>query len=638
MRSMLSLNNIDLWRGHRELLTKVTVSIHSGEKVGITGANGIGKSSLFALIRGELQADAGELDIPARAVIAHVAQETPALEQAAIEYVLDGDVPLRQIEANLLAAQAQQDGVVEAKWHAELDAIDGYRARSRAAVLLNGLGFSEAQQSQPVASFSGGWRMRLNLATALMCRSDILLLDEPTNHLDLDAVFWLEDWLKSYPGTLLLISHDRDFLDNVCNKIIHMENQGLKLFSGNYSSFEKQYAEQQIQQQAAFDKQQRERAHMESFVDRFRAKASKAKQAQSRLKALNRMDEISQVQQHNAFQFEFLPCKKLSGVLMKLDEISVGYESNGQKIEILHNVELAIETGERIGILGRNGAGKSTLVKVLAETLEPFSGKCEIKDKLKISYFAQHQLEQLDSQATPLLHFQRLDKKATDQVLRDFLGRFGFKGEKALEAINTFSGGQKARLVLATQVYQQPDLLLLDEPTNHLDLEMRAALCMALQNYQGAVCIVSHDRFLLNAVADRLLLVHDKQVSEYSGDLDDYKNWLLDKKRDVNGVKSIATNNTNKKDMRQQAAQRRKEVAPLKSKINKAEKEMAKLQHELDSVEVLLHADEIYQAENKSSLVELLKKQGQLQLYIQKQEEIWFEASEAVETALSVVE
>ncbi|MDH5573197.1 MAG: ATP-binding cassette domain-containing protein, partial [Gammaproteobacteria bacterium] len=551
---MLNLNNIELWRAHRELLHDVTVSIHSGEKVGITGANGVGKSSLFALIRGELQADAGEMDIPARAVIAHVAQETPALQQAAIEYVLDGDVPLREIEANLLAAQAQQDGVLEAKWHAELDAIDGYRARSRAAVLLNGLGFSEAQQSQPVASFSGGWRMRLNLATALMCRSDILLLDEPTNHLDLDAVFWLEDWLKSYPGTLLLISHDRDFLDNVCNKIIHMENQELRLFSGNYSSFEKQYAGQQIQQQAAFEKQQRERAHMESFVERFRAKASKAKQAQSRLKALNRMDEISQVQQHNAFQFEFLPCKKLSGVLLKLVGVSAGYESQGQQIEVLHNIGLAIETGERIGILGRNGAGKSTLIKVLAGTLLPMSGNCEIKDKLKISYFAQHQLEQLDSQATPLLHFQRLDNKANDQSLRDFLGRFGFQGEKALEAISTFSGGQKARLVLATQVYQQPDLLLLDEPTNHLDLEMRAALCMALQNYDGAVCIVSHDRFLLNAVADRLLLVHDRQATEYSGDLDDYKNWLLDKKRDLNGAKSIPANNTNKKNMRQQAA------------------------------------------------------------------------------------
>ncbi|NOZ37342.1 MAG: ATP-binding cassette domain-containing protein, partial [Gammaproteobacteria bacterium] len=438
---MLNFNEISLWRGPRELLRNLTVSIHSGEKAGITGGNGVGKSSLFSLILGELQADSGEFSLPPQAVIAHVAQETPAQETAAIDYVMDGDAPLRRIEAQLQQAQQQGEGTLEAQLHGELEAIDGYRARSRAAVLLNGLGFSEEKQNLPVSQFSGGWRMRLNLAQALMCRSDILLLDEPTNHLDLDAVLWLEDWLTSYAGTLLLISHDRDFLDKICNRIANIEHQQLTLYRGNYSDFEQARAQHLAQQQAQFDKQQRERAQMERFVERFRAKASKARQAQSRLKALERMADISIAQVDSPFYFRFPAEETHAPVLLDLDEVATGYGEPDQQPPLLTGVRLHIAPGERLGLLGRNGAGKSTLIKLLAGELPLWAGRRHEANSLKIAYFAQHQLEQLDPQASPLLHFQRLDKKAREQELRNFLGGFGFQGERVDEPVAPFSGG-----------------------------------------------------------------------------------------------------------------------------------------------------------------------------------------------------
>ncbi|VAX13128.1 Bis-ABC ATPase YheS, partial [hydrothermal vent metagenome] len=607
---MLNFNEVSLWRGPRELLRNLTVSIHSGEKAGITGGNGVGKSSLFALILGELQADSGEVSLPPQAVIAHVAQETPTQETSAIDYVIDGDAPLRRIEDQLQQAQQQGDGTREAQLHGELEAIDGYRARSRAAVLLNGLGFSEEKQALPVSQFSGGWRMRLNLAQALMCRSDILLLDEPTNHLDLDAVLWLEDWLTSYAGTLLLISHDRDFLDKICNRIAHIEHQQLTLYRGNYSDFEQARAQHLAQQQAQFDKQQRERAQMERFVERFRAKASKARQAQSRLKALERMADISIAQADSPFHFRFPAEQTHASVLLELDEVATGYGEPNQQPALLTGVRLHIAPGERLGLLGRNGAGKSTLIKLLAGELPLWAGRRQEANSLKIAYFAQHQLEQLDAQASPLLHFQRLDKKAREQDLRNFLGGFGFQGERVDEPVAPFSGGEKARLVLAMVVYQKPNLLLLDEPTNHLDLAMRHALVDALQSFDGAVCVVSHDRFMLNMVVDRFCLVEQGKVEEFNGDLDDYRRWLLERGRES---RPAGENSASRKRKRQQAADRRRTQAPLRNELKKLEKQLAGVTEELKTVNEVLQDETIYAPENKSRLLETLKKQGQLQ-------------------------
>ncbi len=632
---MLNFNEVSLWRGPRELIHNLTVSIHSGEKVGITGGNGVGKSSLFALILGELQTDQGDFSLPPQAVIAHVAQEIPAVEKAAIDYAIDGDLPLREIEAQLQQAQQQGDGAREAQLHAELDTIDGYRARSRAAVLLSGLGFNQEKQAQAVSQFSGGWRMRLNLAQALMCRSDILLLDEPTNHLDLDAVLWLEDWLAAYAGTLLLISHDRDFLDKICNRIAHIEHQQLILYRGNYSDFEQARAQHLAQQQAMFEKQQRERAQMERFVERFRAKATKARQAQSRLKALARMADIGAAQVDSPFHFCFPAEQTHASVLLELDRVTVGYGEATESAALLSDIRLHIAPGDRLALLGRNGAGKSTLIKLLAGELPVWEGECRTAKSLKIGYFAQHQLEQLDLQASPLLHFQRLDKKAREQDLRNFLGGFGFQGDRVEEAVAPFSGGEKARLVLAMVVYQQPNLLLLDEPTNHLDLGMRHALVEALQSFEGAVCLVSHDRFLLNMVADRFCLVDEGRVEAFNGDLDDYRRWLLDKNRLQNRTQDGGTaqsqSTTNRKQMRQQAAERRQQQAPLRSELKKQEKKMARLSSELEQLNELLQDEAVYSPENKSHLLETLKKQGAFQQELDVLEEQWLQASEHLE-------
>ncbi len=625
---MLNFNEVSLWRGPRELIHNLTVSIHSGEKAGITGGNGVGKSSLFALILGELQADSGEFSLPPQLVIAHVAQETPAVETAAIDYVIDGDSPLRRIEAQLQQAQEQGNGTLEAQLHGELDAIDGYRARSRAAVLLNGLGFSEEKQAQAVSQFSGGWRMRLNLAQALMCRSDILLLDEPTNHLDLDAVLWLEDWLQAYAGTLLLISHDRDFLDKICNRIANIEHQQLTLYRGNYSDFEQARSQQLAQQQSLYEKQQRERAQMERFVERFRAKATKARQAQSRVKALARMVDIGAAQVDSPFHFRFPGEKTHTSMLLELDRVATGYGDLATSTALLSGLRLHIAPGDRLGLLGRNGAGKSTLIKLLAGEQPVWEGQRNEANSLRIGYFAQHQLEQLDLQASPLLHFQRLDKVAREQELRNFLGGFGFHGDRVDEAVAPFSGGEKARLVLAMVVYQKPNLLLLDEPTNHLDLAMRHALVEALQSFEGAVCVVSHDRFLLNMVADCFYLVDDGRVEEFKGDLDDYRGWLLEKGRET---RTSGENTANRKLMRQQAAERRQAQGPLRSELKKLEKQLALVSEKLDKVNASLQDETIYSAENKSRLVEMLKEQGGLQQEVDILEEKWLQTSEDLE-------
>ncbi len=541
---MLSFQSVTLRRGTRVLLEDVTLTIHTGEHWGIVGRNGTGKSSLLALILGTrdtsgLHPDLGDIQLSSQLKLAHVAQETPAVDRSALDYVIDGDAELRELEAQLAKADESGHGEHHANLFGLLESIDGYTAPTRASRLLSGLGFSEEQNQQPVNQFSGGWRMRLNLAQALMCRSDILLLDEPTNHLDLDAVLWLQNWLQNYPGSVLLISHDRDFLDNCVNHIGLLAEKSLHEYTGNYSAYEKQHATRLEQQQAAHLKQQRTVAHLHSYIDRFRAKATKAKQAQSRLKALAKLEIIAPAHVDSPFEFAFLPPQQIPNPLLKLSDATLGYD----KKPLLSNINLNLLPDDRIGLLGPNGAGKSTLIKTLANKLAPLTGKLQPAQNLRIGYFAQHQLEQLHSDDSPLLHLQRLDRKstghaATEQELRNYLGGFGFVGDQALDPVGPFSGGEKARLVLALLIYQRPNLLLLDEPTNHLDLEMRHALTLALQDFQGAMVIVSHDRHLLRTVCDQFMLVANGKTQSYDGDLDDYALWLTDHRRGSSVSKS----------------------------------------------------------------------------------------------------
>lgn len=629
---MLKFTNLSLRRGPRELLQDVDLTIHYGQKVGITGSNGVGKSSLFALILGSLHADTGDVFLPKNLVIAHVAQETPALDSTAIEYVLDGDVQLRQLEHNIKKAENSNDGEALAHLYSDMEAIDGYSANSRAATLLHGLGFTTAQESAEVKQFSGGWRMRLNLAQALMCRSDILLLDEPTNHLDLDAVIWLETWLKNYKGTLLLISHDRDFLDNVADNIAHIENQDITLYSGNYSAFELRRAEYLATQQSAYEKQQREVQHMQKFVERFKAKATKAKQAQSRVKALERMELIAPAHVDSPFNFYFRQAERMPNPLITLNEVAIGYSET----PLLEKVKLTIHPGDRIGLLGHNGAGKSTLIKLLSGELTALQGEVTTAKELNIGYFAQHQLEQLDFEASPLLHLQRIDAKATESDLRKYLGGFAFNNDMAIEPVAPLSGGEKARLVLALLVYQKPNLLLLDEPTNHLDLEMRHALTIAMQEFEGAMIIVSHDRHLLRTVTDNLLLVANGRVVEFDGSLEDYRDWLSQQnKNNIPEKKSdvIAHDGQSKKQLRQNAAEKRKLLKPLQNKLKKLEKQMEALTVNKELLEAQLADNDIYNESNKENLKKLLEEQGQIDNNLQQVEMDWLEVSEELELA-----
>ncbi len=515
---MIQLRNLTLARGGEPLIEGAGLQIHPGWKVGLTGANGCGKSSFFALMRGELHAEAGDLEMPAAWAIAHVSQETPALPDAALEFTLDGDDELRGVERRLTLAEAAHDGEQIALLHGRLQEIGGYAAKARAAELLHGLGFTDADFARPVADFSGGWRVRLNLARALMARSDLLLLDEPTNHLDLDAVLWLEGWLKSYPGTLIMISHDRDFLDAVVGNILHIEGRCMSLYTGNYSACERARAARLAGQQAMFAKQQREIAHLHAYIDRFRAQATKARQAQSRLKALARMEEIAPAHVDTPFSFRFAEPAGISDPLLQLDQAAAGYGGT----PVLERLALTLRPGGRVGLLGRNGAGKSTLVKLLAGELRPMSGERREGRNLVVGYFAQHQVEQLRPDESPLQHLMRAEPASREQELRDYLGGFDFRGDVVMAPRGRFSGGEKARLVLALLIRTRPNLLLLDEPTNHLDLEMREALTLALQETDAAVVVVSHDRHLLRTTCDELWLVADGQATPFDGDLDDY--------------------------------------------------------------------------------------------------------------------
>ncbi|WP_347988093.1 ATP-binding cassette domain-containing protein [Methylomonas sp. AM2-LC] len=626
---MLNFKNIAIRRGNRLLFSEASFTIHKSQKIGLTGANGTGKSSLFAMLRGQLQSDEGDFSMPPNLEVAHVAQETPALTCSALDYVLDGDRELRQLQARLLQAEQSHDGLKQAELHAALEHIGGYTAQARASRLLNGLGFTTAQETQPVNSFSGGWRMRLNLAQALMCRSDVLLLDEPTNHLDLDAVIWLQEWLCRYPGTLLLISHDRDFLDMITDHIIHIEQNKAEIYTGNYSDFERMRAEKLSQQQSAFEKQQREIIHIQSFINRFKAQATKAKQAQSRIKSLERMEIIAQAHVDSPFNFSFPAPKKLPNPLLKIEDAEIGYANK----VVINSASLSISPGDRIGLLGPNGAGKSSLIKVLAGEMKPLSGKLQTAEALHIGYFAQHQLEQLRLDESPLWHLQKLDNQATEKDLRNFLGGFDFCGDKVTEAVEPFSGGEKARLVLALLVYQNPNLLLLDEPTNHLDLEMRHALSVALQDYQGAIVLVSHDRHLLRSVTDQLLLVADGKIQNFDGDLDDYRTWLAEQKKTGDDASLTDASGVSRKDQRKLDAERRIRLKPFQDAVKKAEAAVEKFHQQQRELEDMLADPGIYLDENKENLKQLLNRKGQIDNALEQAEIDWLTAEENLQQA-----
>ena len=627
---MIRLENLTLQRGPLRLLEDAELTLHPGQKVGLIGANGAGKSSLFALLRGELTPDAGNCLLPADWRIAHMRQEVETLDRLAVDYVLDGDERLRRVQHDLAAAELAHDGSALARLHAELDSADGYSADARARKLLAGLGFSNAQMSLPVGDFSGGWRMRLSLAQALMCPSDLLLLDEPTNHLDLDAIIWLGGWLKSYPGTLLLISHDRDFLDAVVDQVAHLEQQRINLYRGGYSAFERARAERLAQQQQAYDKQQAQRAHMEKFIARFKAQATKARQAQSRIKALERLEELAPAHVDSPFDFSFREADKISSPLLDLSEGRLGY---GERA-VLEKVKLQLTPGARIGLLGPNGAGKSTLIKTLAGELQPLSGRLQRGENLVVGYFAQHQLDSLDDRASPLLHLQRLAPTEREQILRDFLGGFDFRGPRCDEPVVNFSGGEKARLALALIAWDKPNLLLLDEPTNHLDLEMRLALTMALQDFAGAVLVVSHDRHLLKSTTDEFLLVADGRVQEFDGDLEDYARWLIDfrLRQQPGSSAEPAADKTDKRAQRQAAAALRQQLAPHKREADKLEKALGQLHEQLASVEAKLGDGAIYEAARKDELRDALAEQAKLKSREGELEEAWMAALEQLET------
>jgi ATP-binding cassette, subfamily F, member 3 len=633
---LIQFKNLTLARGVKILVEDASFQLHPGHKVGLTGANGAGKSSVFAMLRGELHAEKGDLEIPPSWVVAHVAQETPALQQPAVQFVLDGDEELRKIEHALIEAETQHKGELIAELHNRLTDIEGYSAKARAAELLSGLGFSQTDLEKPVTAFSGGWRVRLNLARALMCRSDLLLLDEPTNHLDLDAVIWLENWLQAYRGTLILISHDRDFLDAIVNHIAHIEQQKLTLYRGGYSDFERQRAEKLALQQAMFEKQQRKVAHLHSYIDRFKVQATKARQAQSRIKALERMEMISAAHIDSQFSFDFRPSLNAPEPLLALSDVQIGY---GEKV-ILSDVALTIRPKERLGLLGRNGAGKSTLIKLLADELKQMVGKRVEGKGLNIGYFAQHQLEQLRASESPLQHMMRLEvelkvPQTREQELLNYLGGFDFRGDMARSPCENFSGGEKSRLALALLIWTRPNLLLLDEPTNHLDLEMRHALTLALQDYEGGVVIVSHDRAMLRATCDQFILVADGKAENFDGDLDDYATWLAQQRiKDSAPEANIHVPSGKVNSYAQNKIERQARIAerrPLIKESEKLESNIQAWQQQKTQFDERLNDPKLYESADKTELQNLLRQQAELAQNIEQAEERWLAVHEQLE-------
>ena len=641
---MLKITDLSLRRGTRLLLENIALDVFPGQRMGLTGANGCGKSSLFSVIAGRLEADQGNVTLPRGALISEVLQETPESTQTAIDYVIDGDKSYRSLELKIAQAELSNDGTALATLHNQMEAIDGFRVSARAGQLLHGLGFTAKEQTQSVNTFSGGWRMRLNLATALMTRADLLLLDEPTNHLDLDAMVWLEQWLASYEGIVLVISHDREFLDRAVTRIAHIENQTIQVYEGNYSLAERQRAEIIEIQQKQHVRQQKQIRHMQSYIDRFRYKASKAKQAQSRIKALERLEIVSPVQQKNAFVFEFETPDHSPHQLIDLKGINAGYQD-----PVLSKIDFRLSDGERIGLLGRNGAGKTTLMKTLAAELPPLQGSYTGDSKLCIGYFAQHQLELLNPQWSPLDHLAELSQQQNERALRTHLGRFGFSGDSATEPVSIRSGGERARLVLALIVYSKPNLLLLDEPTNHLDIEMRESISLALQSYSGCLVVVAHDRHLLRLVTDELWLIDDGSLRRFEGDIDDYVIWLRQRQKGTNKNLDSQTNKKPKnrtditakgdqkpqrsKTTRQEKAKQREKVKPLRDRLNRVEKEIDKAAEIKQRLDQALANPEIYNEANRDQLRELLFDQARNAQLHQELESQWLEASELLEQA-----
>lgn len=632
---MIEFHQASLQRGKNFLLQQADLRIHDGQNLALIGPNGAGKSSLFALLNGELSVDSGELKIPAKWRIAHMKQEVAASDRSALDYAIDGDSQYRKIEQGM--ANATSDAEL-AHWVDEMDKSQGYQTPVMAEQLLHGLGFKQDDLQRSVKDFSGGWRIRLNLAQALMMPSDLLLLDEPTNHLDLEATLWLEQWLKNYQGTLLFISHDRDFIDAVADDIVHLHEQKLTVYPGNYSAYERMRAEKLAQQQSEYEKQQTRVKEIEAFVTRFKAKASKAKQAQSRIKELQRMELIAPAHVDSPFSFEF-PCyEKFSSPLISVDNADIGYTDK----TILTDINLSLVPGHRIGLLGPNGAGKSTLIKTLCEELALVQGELNKGEHLRIGYFAQHQLESLDTSTTAMVILQRLKPQASEQEIRNFLGGFGFSGDKALEVIEPFSGGEKSRLSLACVAWEKPNLLILDEPTNHLDIEMREALALALQKFDGAIVVVSHDRHLLKSTVDEFWLVDEGAVSVFDGDLEDYHQYTQDKDKQTDIDVSAAAEKpavvekvVDRKEQKRLDAERRQRLAPLRKQQQAAEKTMEKLQEKLDKIEQEMTDSSLYEAENKEQLNQLIAKQGQFKAELEEAEMQWMDFTEQLEAAES---
>ena len=640
---MIRLQQLSLMRGTKPLFENVDLTLNPGDKIGLIGANGAGKSTLFGMLRDQLHPDQGSIDFPPNWRMAYVAQETPALERDAIEYAIDGDITLRKLEAELAEVEAHHD--LDASGHrmGELYGLladaDAYTVRSRGEQLLAGLGFTQEQMTQSVSSFSGGWRMRLNLAQALMCPSDLLLLDEPTNHLDLDAIIWLEDWLKRYAGTLIVISHDRDFLDGVVNVIVHIDERKLKRYTGNYSSFERQRAAQMILAQGVMEKQQRKQEHLQSYINRFKAQASKAKQAQSRIKALAKMEELAPLRAAAEFSFEFREPLRAPNPLLTLEDVSIGYRSEtGVEKQIASAINFSLQTEQRIGLLGVNGAGKSTFIKTIAGELQALHGDANFGKGLVIGYFAQHQLEMLRHDESPLWHLARIAPNVREQELRNFLGSFNFPGNMVTSPIRPFSGGEKARLALALIVWQRPNLLLLDEPTNHLDLETREALTDALAQFEGTLMLVSHDRHLLRATTDQFLIVADGALTPFDGDLDDYKDWLFKTKlaaKNLAQATPAATAITaapvaNKPTAPALSPAKRKTV---EARIKQLEEKIAKLHEQKSALDAKLAEPDIYEASHKAALKTVQEEQSVCSKDLGELEAEWLEQQEALEHA-----
>ena len=635
---MLAIQNLSIRAGTKPLLDSASLSIHPGQKIGLVGKNGAGKTTLFKTILNEVPIDAGQIAVPANWLIGCVEQETDSREENALQFVSYGDTLYAACHQKVQACEAAEDHEGLVKAYDEMDKISGYEVPNKTRQLLYGLGFSDADFAKNFAKFSGGWQVRLKLARALMQRSDLLLLDEPTNHLDIEAVNWLEQWLKSYTGAILVISHDRDFLDQVVQGIAQIHEQKLHFYSGNFAAYERQRNEQLMQQQALHEKQKQQMQHLKSFIERFKAKASKAKQAQSRVKALSRMEEVAAVQATNPFRFEFVSPEHQPDPMAYIESVSFAYGDT----PILNEVDLVLRKGDRIGLVGMNGSGKTTLLKQIVGDLNPQSGKVILSKGVKIGYFAQHQLDSLQTEQSPLQHLLALNKsedtfedRITDQSARDFLGQFGFSNNQCLDSIKHFSGGEKARLALARIVFQQPNLIILDEPTNHLDMDSRDALDMAIQEFSGAIILVTHDKHLLASISDQFWWVHNGKVTNIHGDLDSYLQEQLKAVKAQQQEQKATKSVTSKKELRQQSAMTRKQLEaklrPYSKELQKLEAQLESLQTELDGCHAKMEEASLYDDENKDELAACILKESECRQKVEQLEERWLELEVSIE-------